>query len=194
MNKSFKSLIFGLIALVFVFIIFFVMKSQNHDNSTNSDSLIVGVSPDYPPFEFTENGKIVGFDIDFAHELGKVLNKKIELKEMEFSSLIPALNSRKVDMIISSVSKNSERAKNISFSIPYYTSAFAIITKKENDVKSIDDFKNSKIGVQTGSTMESFINHYNDFPVGSFGLGLVNVSMKGLCKSLTLTPNDSSIS
>ncbi len=160
-NKSYRSFNFIVIASIFVFTIFFIMKSENHKESFNHGSLVVGMSPDYPPFECIEKGEIVGFDIDFAHALGKIKNQKVDIKIMDFSSLIPALNSRKIDVIISSINKNSERLKSISFSMPYYASTFAIITNNKNHIKSIHDLKNCKIGVQTGSTMEKFINQYN---------------------------------
>ena len=91
-------------------------KNQKNISNSEGDVLVVGVSPDYPPFEYTEDGKIVGFDIDFMHILGEKMGKKIEIKEMEFSSLIPSLNSGKINLIISSLSKNPEREKNVSFS------------------------------------------------------------------------------
>ena len=163
MTKSYKMAVLAITALIIISIIFFVSKSQKNANSVMGDALIVGVSPDYPPFEYTENGEIVGFDIDFIHELGKKMDKKIEIKEMEFSSLIPSLNAGKVDVIISSISKNSERMDNVSFSDPYYTSTFAMIMMKDTDAKKMNDFpKDAKVGVQTGSTMESFANTYND--------------------------------
>ena len=163
MNKSYKLAVLAIAAFIVVLAIFLITRLQKNISNSMGDVLIVGVSPDYPPFEYTEDGKIVGFDIDFMHMLGEKMGKKIEIKEMEFSSLIPSLNSGKINLIISSLSKNSEREKNISFSDPYYTSAFSIITTKDNDVKTLDDFpKNAKIGVQTGSTMESFVNNYNE--------------------------------
>ncbi|MFK7761032.1 MAG: transporter substrate-binding domain-containing protein [Candidatus Midichloriaceae bacterium] len=163
MTKSYKITVLAITALIIASIIFFVSKSQKNTNSVMSDALIVGVSPDYPPFEYTEDGEIIGFDIDFIQELGEKMGKKIEIREMEFSSLIPSLNSGKVDVIISSISRTSERVDNVSFSDPYYTSTFAIIMAKDTDAKTLDDFsKNAKIGVQTGTTMESFANSYND--------------------------------
>lgn len=163
MTKSYKITVLAITALIIASIIFFVSKSQKNTNSVMSDALIVGVSPDYPPFEYTEDGEIIGFDIDFIQELGEKMGKKIEIREMEFSSLIPSLNSGKLDVIISSISRTSERVDNVSFSDPYYTSTFAIIMAKDTDAKTLDDFsKNAKIGVQTGTTMESFANSYND--------------------------------
>ena len=163
MSKSYKLAVLAISVLIIVLAIFFITRLQKNISNSEGDVLVVGVSPDYPPFEYTEDGKIVGFDIDFMHILGEKMGKKIEIKEMEFSSLIPSLNSGKINLIISSLSKNSEREKNISFSDPYYTSAFSIITTKDNDAKTLDDFpKNAKIGVQTGSTMESFVNNYNE--------------------------------
>ena len=162
MSNPLKVTALGSIAVIIVLALFFLFKS-NDDFSVNNETLIVGVSPDYPLFEFTKDGKIVGFDIDLINEIAKTMHKKIEIKEMEFSSLIPSLNSGKVDLIISSISRNSDRSDNVDFSDPYYTSTFAIITKNNHDFNSLEDLPNdAKVGVQTGTTMENFVNNYND--------------------------------
>ena len=181
-----------LVVLAFVSIILFIKKSSYDDIKIQDNDLVVGISPDYPPFEFTKNGKNIGFDVDFAYEIANTLKKKIHIKEMDFSSLVYSLNSKKIDMIISSISQNSERAKNISFSIPYYTSKFSIITKKENNAKTINDLKNAKIGVQTGSTMENFINQYNKLTDSSLKIVSLNSNLF-LLEKVNLGENDALI-
>ncbi len=163
MSNSFKTTLLSVLAVIIVLALFFLFKANDDDISINNNNLVVGVSPDYPPFEFTKDGKIVGFDIDLINEIAKTMHKEVKIREMEFSSLIPSLNSGEVDLIISSISRNSDRSENIDFSEPYYASAFAIIAKNDQDFSSLEDLPNdAKVGVQTGSTMENFVNNYND--------------------------------
>ena len=158
MSNSFKTTFLSALAVIIVLALFFLFKANDKDISINNNNLVVGVSPDYPPFEFTKNGKIVGFDIDLINEIAKTMHMEVKIREMEFSSLIPSLNSGEVDLIISSISKNSDRSKNIDFSKPYYASDFAVIFKDDQNFSSLEDLpNNAKVGVQTGSTMENLL-------------------------------------
>jgi len=131
-----------------------LIKSPEVD--TKSKTLVMGVSLDYPPFEFMKNGEPMGYDIELAHILAKELGFNLKIKDMDFNSLIPALNSGQIDFIISSMSQTDERAKSVDFSRLYYRSKVAIVTKREADAEGILHFSNTKIGVQMGSTMEIY--------------------------------------
>ena len=89
------------------------------------NKIVLGVSPDYPPYEFltTENGnkKVVGADIYLAEQVAKKLGVQVEIQEMAFDSLIAAVNANKVDMVISGVNPTEERKKAVDFSDIYYT-------------------------------------------------------------------------
>lgn len=81
------------------------------------NKIVLGVSPDYPPYEFltTENGnkKVVGADIYLAEQVAKKLGVQVEIQQMAFDSLIAALNANKVDMVISGVNPTEERKKQL---------------------------------------------------------------------------------
>ena len=87
------------------------------------NKIVLGVSPDYPPYEFltTENGnkKVVGADIYLAEQVAKKLGVQVEIQQMAFDSLIAALNANKVDMVISGVNPTEERKKAVDFSDVY---------------------------------------------------------------------------
>ena len=125
------------------------------------NKIVLGVSPDYPPYEFltTENGnkKVVGADIYLAEQVAKKLGVQVEIQQMAFDSLIAALNANKVDMVISGVNPTEERKKAVDFSDVYYTSkGIFVVNKDSEEIKSVDDLKNKKIGVQKGSTYETY--------------------------------------
>ena len=90
-----------------------------------------GTSAITEPFSFVDGSqKVVGIDIEIASLVAKKLNKKLEIVNMEFGSMIPALVSKKVDMIGACITITEERSKKVLFSSPYYSGGIAAIVKK----------------------------------------------------------------
>ena len=122
--------------------------------------LVIGTSADYPPYEFhaTIDGKdeIKGFDIDIAQAVADDLGVELEIKDMDFDGLLVALQGDKVDMVFAGMTPTDERKKNADFSDIYYTATHRFILRsgEEGSVKSFDDLKGKKIGVQKGSIQE----------------------------------------
>ena len=81
----------------------------------------VGAETTFPPFEFVENEKYVGFDLDLADAIVKQMGAKMEFKSMGFDALIPAIQSNQIDLIASGMDATPERAKQVLFSDPYFT-------------------------------------------------------------------------
>ena len=113
-----------------------------------------------PPFEFyrTGNGQtqISGFDIDVAQAIAQELNHELKIKDMDFSGLIPALQSGRVDFVMASMTPTPERQKNIDFSEPYLVLPVAAISMDPQNMSTQKDFSGKKIGAQLGSTHEQF--------------------------------------
>ena len=125
--------------------------------------LVVATSPDYPPFEFmvSENGKskIVGADIDLAQKIADKLGVELELKAMDFDALVSALQAGKVDMVITGMTPNEKRKKAVDFSDIYFKGENAVIVNAKDAGKftSEDQLKKAKLGVQKGSTQETYV-------------------------------------
>ncbi|MCM3748360.1 lipoprotein [Paenibacillus pasadenensis] len=123
-------------------------------------TIVLGTSADYAPYEFHKkiDGKdtIVGFDIEIAKEIAKDMNAKLEISDMDFDGLLLALNSGKVDFVISGMTPTEERKKNVDFSNIYYYAEQAVLVKKgeEGNFTSLDSLKGKKVGVQKGSIQE----------------------------------------
>ncbi|MBN1039859.1 amino acid ABC transporter [Clostridium botulinum] len=126
--------------------------------------LVVGTSADYPPYEFHKevDGKdqIVGFDISIAKSLAEDLGVELQINDMDFDGLLIALQAGKVDMVFAGMTPTDERKENAYFSDIYYTAQHGVIVRKgeEGNIKSIDDLKDKKIGVQKGSIQERLAN------------------------------------
>ena len=124
----------------------------------SSKELVVGTSADYPPLEFTnsQNGKTkyVGVDIELAKDIAKDLHAKLVIKNMSFDSLLVALETGKVDMVISAMSPTPERKKNVDFSKIYYrpSGEFFLVNKRDqNRYRNIKSLAGKTVGAQTGS-------------------------------------------
>ena len=117
-----------------------------------AEKLRVGVEGAYPPFSWKEpDGTLKGFDIDFAHEVCKRLQRECVLVEQEWDGMIPALLSRKFDTIIASMSITEERKKKVDFTEKYYDTPAGLVAKK-NAGFSQSNMKGKRIGVQRATT------------------------------------------
>ena len=118
-----------------------------------NDVLYVGTNAEYPPFEYLdENGNVVGFDIDLMNEISTIIGKKIEIKDMTFDGLIPALEAKTIDILIAGITATESRKKVINFSKPYFESQQAIIVKEDNNsITNFDSLNNTyTVGVVLG--------------------------------------------
>jgi len=121
--------------------------------SFGSDKIYVGTNAEFPPFEYLEKGETVGFDMDLVNEIGKIIGKEIVIKDMGFDGLIPALQTKKIDLIIAGMTATEDRKKAVNFSEPYYSANQVIVLNKTNeDIKDFQDLKGKKIGVMLGFT------------------------------------------
>ena len=116
--------------------------------------LRVGVEGAYPPFSWKEpDGSLKGFDIDFAYEVCKRLDRECVLIEQEWDGMIPALLAKKFDTIIASMSITEERKKKIDFTVKYYNTPPGIVAKKDAGFKRTSaGLKGKRLGVQRATT------------------------------------------
>ncbi|RIO69673.1 ABC transporter substrate-binding protein/permease [Staphylococcus borealis] len=122
--------------------------------------LRVGLSADYAPLEFekTKNGKTeyVGVDIELAKKIAKDNHLKLKIINMQFDSLLGALKTGKIDIIISGMTSTPERKKEVDFSEPYMETGNVMLIRENNSdaFHTLNDFKNKRIGAQKGSEQE----------------------------------------
>ena len=117
--------------------------------------LRVGTEPTFAPFEFQKEGskEFDGFDMDLIRAIGKQLNMKVEILNMGFDALIPALNAGNIDVAAAGMSITPDRQKAVDMSDPYYVSGLVVVVNKDNEaVKSVNDLNNKGIAVQIGTT------------------------------------------
>lgn len=128
--------------------------------SAQDKKLKIGVEGAYPPFsEVGADGKVKGFEIDLALAWCAEMKRECELVKTDFDGLIPALQARKIDAIVASMSITDERKKAIAFSKSYLASP-AIFIAKSGTAKDVSPaaLKGKKIGVQSATTFETYAN------------------------------------
>lgn len=119
-------------------------------------TIIMGTNAAFPPFEQVEGTEIVGFDVDVAKVIAEKLELELVIEDMEFNSLINAVNSGKIDFIAAGMTINAERSAQVDFSTPYFKSKQVIIVSEGSDIKDAEDLEGKKIGVQLGTTGDLF--------------------------------------
>lgn len=115
-----------------------------------AEKLKVGTEGAYPPFNLIDaSGKVVGFDIDIANALCAEMKDECEIVTSDWDGIIPALNAKKFDMIVASMSITDERKQAVDFTNPYYTNKLQFIAPKSSDLKTDKaSLKGKVIGAQ----------------------------------------------
>ncbi|WP_427170974.1 basic amino acid ABC transporter substrate-binding protein [Fusobacterium nucleatum] len=128
--------------------------------------LYVGTNAEFKPYEYLENNKMVGFDIELMELLGKELGYEIKWQDMSFDGLLPALQMKKIDAVIAGMSATPERKKAVSFSIPYifFEGGHSVIVNSKSTFKKKEDLKGKTIGVQLGTIQEQFTKDNDSIP------------------------------
>jgi len=119
--------------------------------------LKVAIDPTYQPFTFkTAEGKPTGFDVDIAEALCKEIKRQCVFVEQVWDSMIPGLQAKKYDAIISSMSITEERLQVVDFSDKYYSTPSQIVVKTGTPFTDLASLKGKKLGVLKGSTQEKY--------------------------------------
>ena len=122
--------------------------------SSSSDELVMGTNASFPPYEFyDEDGQtIIGIDAEIAQAVADKLGMKLTIKDMEFDSLLTAVQSGAVDIVFAGLTVTDERKESVDFSITYATGIQVIIVPEDSKIAKVDDLDGKTIGVQAGTT------------------------------------------
>lgn len=124
-------------------------------------TLRFSTSAEYPPFEYVFKNKLQGFDIDLANHIAQKLGKQAVFDNMQFSTVLPALNTEQDDLAISTITATPKRAQNFDFSKTYYANGMAMIYQQDNPILNESQLPNKKIAVQMGTTMEFWLQEHH---------------------------------
>lgn len=128
-------------------------EKADTEKAVSKGTLVMGTNPAFPPYEFTDsNGKIVGIDAEIAQAIAEDMGYTLEIKDMEFDSLIAAVSSGSIDMVLAGMTVTEERKQSVNFSDSYAKGVQSIIVPENSKIKGPDDLKGKKIAVQAGTT------------------------------------------
>lgn len=141
--------------LVLVVLVALVALSAACGQSNTTEEakvLTVGTDAAYAPFEYLENGVIVGFDIDLLAAIMEEAGLEYEVKNLGWDPMLESVRSNNVDLGISAVTINDVRKETYDFSNPYFESTNMILVKEDSDIKNALDLIGKRVGVQNGTT------------------------------------------
>ena len=154
-----------------------------------AETLKMGTNASFPPYEFydDESGEIVGIDAEVAAAICEKLGYELEIVDMDFDAIIPAVTTGKIDFGMAGMTVTEERMQSVDFTTSYATGIQVVIVKEDSEIVSVDDLfaegANHKIGVQQGTTGDL----YCSWDIEDEGLGSVERYKNGTDAVLALT-------
>lgn len=121
-----------------------------------AEPLVVAVDTAFVPFEFKEGDKYVGFDIDLWDAVAKDLKLDYKLQPMDFSGILPALQTKNVDVALAGITIKEERKKVIDFSDGYYDSGFILMVPTASKITGVADLKGKTLAIKTGTSAADY--------------------------------------
>lgn len=149
--------------------------------SSTPDVIKMGTNAAFPPYEFKEGEEFVGIDVEIAEAIAKELGSTLEVVDMEFDSIITAVNQGEVTFGMAGMTVTDERKLEVDFTTSYATGVQSVIVTEDSDIASIDDLSEKKIGVQLGTTGDIYAtDDYGADFVTQYGKGAdAVIALKG---------------
>lgn len=144
----------------------------------NKEVLTMGTNAAFPPYEFVdENNNVVGIDAEIAQAVAEKLGMELEIKDMVFDSLITAVSTGAVDVVLAGMTVTEERKESVNFSESYATGIQVVIVPEDSAIATIEDLAGKKIGVQSGTTGDIYCaGDYGEDAVARYDNGALAVA------------------
>jgi arginine/lysine/histidine transporter system substrate-binding protein len=132
--------------------------------------ITMSTNAEFEPFEFKDGDSIIGIDAEIAQKIADKLGVKLKINDVAFDTLTTELSAGKANFVAAGMTVTDDRKKNVDFSDPYFNASQAIIVPKNSAIKSRSDLNGKKVGVQQGTTGDTFCTNEDgksDIKVGS---------------------------
>lgn len=147
--------------------------SKEESKDEGKDTLVMATNAEFPPYEYYEGDEIVGIDAEFAAAIADKLGMKVEIEDMAFDAIIPAVQSGKYDFAAAGLTVSDERKTQVDFTDTYYTGRQVVIVTEDSAIATPDDLAGKKIGVQQGTTGDIYTtDDYGDEFINRFNKGM----------------------
>ena len=130
-------------------------KGATLSDVKSAGKLVVATSPDFPPFESLEGGKVVGIEVDIMELICDELGVELEIVQMDFDTVLLSIQSAKYNCGMSGITVDETRKKNMLFTDPYYNAAQVIVVPAGSAITGKADLAGKTVSVQTGTTAET---------------------------------------
>lgn len=124
--------------------------------AARAETLLVACDTAFVPFEFKQGDQYVGFDIDLWKEIAKDAKLEYKLQPMDFNGILPALQTRNVDVALAGITIKEERKKIVDFSDGYYDSGFTLMVRVASTIKGPEDLKGKSLAIKTGTSAADY--------------------------------------
>lgn len=153
-------------------------KTDAAADTETTGTLVMGTNAAFPPYEFVDdNGNIAGIDAEIAQAVADKLGMELTIKDMEFDSLLPAVQGGSIDIVLAGMTVTDERKESVNFTDSYATGVQVIIVKEGSDITTVDDLEGRTIGVQSGTTGDIYCtDDYGQENVKQFANGALAVA------------------
>ena len=126
-------------------------------SDSGADKVKMITEATFPPYEFLRGHEIVGIDVEICRAVAQKLGREFSCETVDFDSVIPAVISGKADLAAAGITITEDRKKNVDFSVPYVKTGIVVIYKKAGGFTGPEQLKGKKIGVQGGTTSETYV-------------------------------------
>lgn len=135
-------------------------EEENNEEVTEPEYIVMATNAFFKPYEYYEGDKIIGIDAEIAEKIAEKLGKTLKIEDMEFSSIITAVQEGSVDFGMAGMTVTEERLESVNFSSSYANGIQSIIVKEDSAITSVDSLYEEgaayKVGVQLGTTGDTY--------------------------------------
>ncbi len=147
-------------------------EGEGEAEVSEGGTLVMATNAYFEPYEYYEGDQIVGIDAEMAAAVAEKLGMELQIEDMEFDSIIPAINSGKADIGVAGMTVTEDRLVNVNFSNPYTTATQVIIVQEGSEIAGNDDLEGKIIGVQLGTTGDIFAEDVTDATIERYNKGM----------------------
>ena len=150
MKKTIAILLAALMAIAALTV--FASCTSKTSLTITEGKLIMATNATFPPYEYVEDGKVVGIDAEIAAKIAEKLGLELEIKNVEFNTILAGVESKTYDIGMAGITVKEERLEKVNFTTSYAKGMQVIIVKEDSTIASADDLADKKIGVQISTT------------------------------------------
>ena len=154
-KKKLIRILFSFIVLIYCSPIL-AIASASVNKIKESGVIKMSTNAEFPPFEYWENGEVVGIDVDISKKIAQKLGCELKIEDGSFDALLIGLANNNCDFVAAGLTPTPERARSVDFSEEYFNGSQVIIVQNNSNIKGKNDLLNKKVGVQTGTTSEEY--------------------------------------